>query len=63
MQREIRTHHLGTGCFSNGQQISNLQCGAEDNCRLVSTAYAEGGGPVLGTKEPDWLATLAPTQN
>ena len=27
------------------------------------TQATESGGSVLGTKEPDWIAALAPTQN
>src|SRR6266566_7788861 len=38
--------------------------GSQDpGVRRGTTQATESGGSVLGTKEPDWIAALAPTQN
>src|SRR5439155_10958253 len=38
--------------------------GSQDpGVRRGATQATESGGSVLGTKEPDWIAALAPTQN
>src|SRR6266852_5812934 len=40
------------------------RCGSQDpGVRRGATQATESGGSVLGTKEPDWIAALALTQN
>src|SRR5439155_2268296 len=43
---------------------SEGRCGSQGpGVRRRATQTTESGGSVLGTKEPDWIAALAPTQN